>query len=65
VRFDRLDERCSRERNGFVTGTKLRTNIFFFFVAATKIFDVVTKRFVNRTKHFVVKNIFVIPIFNK
>ena len=45
---------CSyKEKNGFVTATKLRTTNEFF-VASTKNFAAATKRFVDRTKHFVV-----------
>jgi len=47
------------EKNGLVTATKLRTTNKFF-IAAT------TKRFVDRTKHFVVvTNNFCYPYFNK
>ena len=52
------------EKNGFVTGTKLRTTNKFF-VAATKNFAAATKRLVDRTKHFVVTKYFCYPYFNK
>jgi len=39
------------DKNGFVTATKLRTTNHFF-VAANKNFGAATKRFVDRTKHF-------------
>jgi len=48
-------------KNGFVTATKLGTT-YIFFVAATKNFDAATKRFVDRTNHFVVK-IFLLSLF--
>jgi len=41
------------EKNGFVTATKLGTTKKLF-VAATKNVASATKRFVDRTKHFVV-----------
>jgi len=41
------------EKNGFVTATKLGTTNKFF-VPATNNFTAATKRFVDRTKHFVV-----------
>jgi len=55
----------SREKNGFVTATKLEiTNNFF--VAAAKNFAAATKRFVDRTEHFVVvTKYFCYPYFNK
>ena len=50
--------------NGFVTATKLGTTNGFF-VASTKNFAA-TKRFVDRTKHFViVTKYFCYPYFNK
>jgi len=52
------------EKNGFVTGTKLRTTNKFF-VAATKNFAAATKRLVDRTKHFVVTKYFCCPYFKK
>ena len=56
--------RRATEKNGFVTATKLGTNNFF--VAATKYFDVATKRFVDRTYHFVVvTKYFCYPYFDK
>jgi len=52
----------AREKNGFVTATKLGTTNEFF-VALTKNFAAATKRLVDRTKHFVVvTKKFVIPI---
>jgi len=52
----------SREKNGFVTATKLGTTNKIF-VAATKNFAAATKR---RTKHFVVlTKYFCYPYFNK
>jgi len=50
-------------KNGFVAATKLGTNKFF--VAATKNLDAATKRFVDRTKNFVVTKYFCYPYFNK
>jgi len=44
-------------KNGFVTATKLGTTNKIF-VAATKNFAAVTKRIVERTKHFVVTKYF-------
>jgi len=41
------------EKNGFVTATKLGTTNEFF-VASTTNFAAANKRFVDRTKHFVV-----------
>jgi len=57
---------CSRkEKNGFVTATKLGTTNKFF-VAATKNFATATERFADRTKHFVVvTKYFCYPYFNK
>jgi len=53
------------EKNSFVTATKLGTTNNFF-VAATKIFDAATIRFIDRTKHFVVvTKYFCYPYFNK
>jgi len=43
------------EKNGFVTATKLGTT--------DKIFAAATKRFVDRTKHFVVVTIFLLSLF--
>ena len=40
-------------KNGFVTATKLGTTNEFF-VASTRNLAAATKRFVDRTKHFVV-----------
>jgi len=40
-------------KNGFVTATKLGTTNDFF-IASTKNFAAAIKRFVDRTKHFVV-----------
>jgi len=55
----------NREKNGFVTATKLGTTNKYF-VAATKNFAAATKRFVDRTKHFVVvTKYFCYPYFNK
>jgi len=54
----------TREKNGFVTATRLGTTNKFF-VAATKNFAAATKRFVDRTKHFVVIKYFCYPYFNK
>ena len=54
----------SREKNDFVTATKLGTTNKFF-VAATKTFAAATKRFVDRTKHFVVVTKYFYPYFNK
>jgi len=54
-----------KEKNGFVTATKLGTTNEFFFVASTKNFAAATKRFVDRTKHFVVvTKYFCYPYFN-
>ena len=47
----------TREKNVFVTATKLGTTNTFF-VPATKNFAAATKRFDDRTKHFVVVTIF-------
>ena len=44
----------ARKKNGFGTAAKLETTNKIF-VAATKNFAVVFKRFVDRTKHFVVE----------
>jgi len=52
------------EKNGFVTSTKLGTTNEFF-VASIKIFATATKRFVDRTKHFVVAKYFCYLYFNK
>ena len=53
----------ARKKNGFVTATKLGTTNKFF-VAATKNFA--TKRFVDRTKQFVVVTKYLCyPNFNK
>jgi len=47
------------EKKGFVTAKKLGTrNIYFSFFAATKNFAAANKRFVGRTKHFVVTKYF-------
>jgi len=43
-------------KNGFVTETKLGTTNNFFVAAATK-------RFVDRTKHFVVTKYFLLSLF--
>jgi len=51
-------------KNGFVTATKLGTTNNFF-VAATKNLTAATKRFVDRTKHFVVTKYFCYSYFNK
>jgi len=55
----------TREKNGFVTATKLGTTNEFF-VASTKHFAPVTKRFVDITEHlrFVTKY-FCYSYFNK
>ena len=53
---------CYTEKNGFVTGTKSGTTNNFF-VAATKNFAVATKRFVDRTEHFVVTKYFLLSLF--
>jgi len=52
------------EKNGFVTATKLGTTNEFF-VASTRNFAAATKRYVDRTKHFVVTKYFCCPCFNK
>jgi len=55
----------AREKNGFVTATKLGTTNKIF-VAATKNFAAATKRFVDRAKHFVVvTKYFCYPCFKK
>jgi len=59
--INRLD---NTEKNGFVTATKLViTNIFFD--AAINFFSAANKRFVDRTKHFVVTKYFCYPYFKK
>jgi len=50
-------------KKGFVTATKLGTTDKFF-VAAAENFATATKRFVDRTKHYVVVTFFCYP-FNK
>jgi len=56
---------CYTEKNGFVTATKLGTTNNFF-VAANTNFAAATKRFVDRTIHFVlVTRYFCYPYFNK
>jgi len=47
-------------KNGFVTATKLGTTNDFF-VASTANFAAATKRFVDRTKHFVITKYFCYP----
>jgi len=58
-------DRCGNtEKNGFVAATKLgKTDKFI--VAATKDFAAATKRYVDRTKHFVVTKYFCNPCLNK
>jgi len=52
------ENKVSRKKNGFVTATKLGTTNKFFVAA--------TKRFADRTKHFVVvTKYFCYPYFNK
>ena len=51
-------------KNGFVTATKLGTTNEFS-VASTKNVAPATKRFVDRTKHFVVTKYFCCPFFNE
>jgi len=52
------------EKNGFVTATKLGTTNKIFVVAGNN-FAAATKRFVDRTKHFVVTKYFCDSFFNK
>jgi len=53
------------KKNGFVTATKLGTTNDFLLLQP-KIFPAATKRFVDRTKHFViVTKYFCYPYFNK
>ena len=65
--FKMINTRTLRntKKNGFVTAPKLgKTNEFF--VASPKNVAAATKRFVDRTKHFVVViKYFCYPYFNK
>jgi len=60
----RGEEPLSHGKNGFVTATKLGTTDKIF-LAATKDLAAATKRFVDRTKHFVVTKCFCYPYYNK
>jgi len=51
------------EKNGFITATKLGTTNNLS-VAETKNFTAATKRFVDRTKHFILTKYFCYAYFN-